>query len=63
MDVNAVDLTGADPVTAADLEIAAAGSTKRIVARAGEQDWHATPGIGRMRGAMEIKTVWHPIGM
>ncbi len=63
MDVNALDLTGAAPDSAADLEAAAAGSTTRIVARVGEEDWQASPGIGRMRRSVEIKTVWHPIGV
>jgi acyl-CoA reductase-like NAD-dependent aldehyde dehydrogenase len=65
MDVNAIDLTGAAPEALADLEIAAADSTKRIVARPSDDahPWHAVPGIGRMRGAVEIKTVWHPMGI
>jgi acyl-CoA reductase-like NAD-dependent aldehyde dehydrogenase len=63
MDVNALDLTGADPAGAADLERAAAGSTKRILARAGEERWHERPTTARMRRAVEIKTVWHPAGI
>lgn len=65
MDVNAIDLTGVATEAATDLEIAAAGSTKRILASPGDDahPWHEQPRISRMRGAMEIKTVWHPIGM
>ncbi len=65
MDVNAIDLTGAPPDAVADLEIAAAGSTKRIIARPCDDahPWHDVPGIGRMQRCMEIKTVWHPMGI
>ncbi|WP_370325463.1 aldehyde dehydrogenase [Euzebya sp.] len=64
MDVNAIDLVGADPAAAADLEIAAAGSTKRIVCRAGAAEtWHDAPTLQRVESVMEIKTVWHPMGV
>ena len=36
MDVNAIDLTGADPDIAPDLERAAADNVKRVVLPAGE---------------------------
>ena len=63
MDVNAIDLTGAGDAT--DLEIAAAGSTKRIVARPGDEpaSWHDLPTTGRMVATTELKTVWHPMGV
>jgi acyl-CoA reductase-like NAD-dependent aldehyde dehydrogenase len=66
-DVDAIDLTGADPAGegpagATALEAAAAGNTKRLVARAGEGDWTRPPTTGRMRRSVEIKTVWHPAG-
>ena len=63
MDVNAIDLTGAygDDDNGAALETMAAENLKRV-RRAVEEDWSAEPGIDRMTWAMEIKTVWHPIG-
>ncbi len=55
MDVNAIDLTGADD--RAPLERAAAENVKRIVRRRGERSpWEIAP-------FMELKTVWHPIGL
>jgi acyl-CoA reductase-like NAD-dependent aldehyde dehydrogenase len=57
MDVNAIDLTGVDGDTA-DLERAAAENVKRVVrSDAGSQSpWE----IARF---LELKTVWHPIGL
>jgi len=66
MDVNAIDLTGlaGDPDQAAALEEAAAENLKRVLrAPAAEPDWTREPGIERMTGFLEIKTVWHPIGV
>ena len=55
MDVNAIDVTGADGDVAA-LEVLAAENVKRVVrAREGQSPWE----IGSF---MELKTVWHPIG-
>ncbi len=55
MDVNAIDVTGADGDVAA-LEILAAENVKRVVrAREDRSPWE----IGAF---MELKTVWHPIG-
>ena len=55
MDVNAIDLAGADG-DRAELERLAADNVKRVV-RAGEghSPWHAA-------AFLELKTVWHPIG-
>jgi len=61
MDVNAIDLTGAPDDLADDLAVAAADNLKRAV-RPSDGDWFATPGLDRMLGYLEIKTVWHPIG-
>jgi acyl-CoA reductase-like NAD-dependent aldehyde dehydrogenase len=61
-DVNAIDLTGADGELARDLEVAAAGTLKRVLRPHGE-DWTAEPGIDRLRAFLETKTVWHPIGV
>lgn len=62
MDVDVLDLSGVAPDDLADLEIAAADSTKRISGRPTDEDWVATPTLSRVRSSTEIKTVWHPIG-
>jgi acyl-CoA reductase-like NAD-dependent aldehyde dehydrogenase len=63
-DVNAVDLTGAAPDQAVELEQAAAETVKRVLpAPAGEPDWTADPGIRRLGAFLETKTVWHPMGV
>ncbi len=61
MDVNAIDLTGVDPAARAELEKAAAGNVKRVLAA--DEDWHAPPTPARMLAFLETKTVWHPIGL
>ncbi len=66
MDVNAIDLTGlaGDPATATRLEESAAENLKRVRrAPATEPDWTEEPGIDRMTGCLETKTVWHPVGI
>lgn len=63
-DVNAIDLCGADPEQATDLEVRAADNVKRVVrAPATEPDWNANPGTARLTAYLETKTVWHPIGV
>ena len=63
MDVNAIDLTGAGEDWAA-LEAAAADNLKRVRRPdTGSADWSADPGLGRMIAFLEIKTVWHPVGI
>src|SRR6266699_5743339 len=57
MDVNAIDITGADGLRA-DLERAAAENVKRVV--------HADPdaqSLYEISAFLELKTVWHPIGV
>lgn len=61
MDVNAIDLTGAEPVGRAGLERLAADSVKRVFAA--DEDWAAAPSARRMLAFLETKTVWHPMGM
>jgi acyl-CoA reductase-like NAD-dependent aldehyde dehydrogenase len=72
MDVNAIDLCGIeDADVAAELEAAAADNLKRVVrppagdddGAGGQPDWMADPGLGRMLSFLEIKTVWHPVGI
>jgi acyl-CoA reductase-like NAD-dependent aldehyde dehydrogenase len=57
MDVNAIDVTGADG-TVAELERLAAENVKRVVrSSAGTQSpWE-------IESFLELKTVWHPIGL
>ncbi len=56
MDVNAIDVTGADG-SATELERAAADNVKRVVrGAAGEQSPWAIADF------LELKTVWHPVG-
>jgi acyl-CoA reductase-like NAD-dependent aldehyde dehydrogenase len=65
MDVNAIDLTGADPAERAELERLAAGNVKRVFAAGPEpaaEDWAATPDLRRLLAFLETKTIWHPIG-
>jgi acyl-CoA reductase-like NAD-dependent aldehyde dehydrogenase len=56
MDVNAIDLCGADGAST-ELEELAAGNVKRIVR--GRPDVQSPWEIAR---TLELKTVWHPIG-
>ena len=62
MDVNAIDLAGAPGALADDLAVAAAENLKRVV-RLPAADWAAEPGLERMFGFLETKTVWHPMGV
>jgi acyl-CoA reductase-like NAD-dependent aldehyde dehydrogenase len=57
MDVNALDVTGADGQTA-ELERLAADNVKRIVRGSSEAQspWEVA-------GFLELKTVWHPLGV
>lgn len=69
-DVNAIDLTGAVPALAKELEIAAADNLKRVLrpgpvdadGAADSADWTASPGTHRLTAFLETKTVWHPTG-
>ena len=56
MDVNAIDVTGADGTTA-ELERLAAENVKRVVRSSAEAQspWE-------IESFLELKTVWHPIG-
>jgi acyl-CoA reductase-like NAD-dependent aldehyde dehydrogenase len=57
MDVNALDVSGADGEVA-ELERLAAENVKRVV-RGGTDDQSAW----EISGFLELKTVWHPIGV
>jgi acyl-CoA reductase-like NAD-dependent aldehyde dehydrogenase len=73
MDVNAIDLVGAPAEGVAELQRAAAGNVKRAYghgahgAHGGPSDaaseWSRDPGLERIRAVVEIKTVWHPMGL
>jgi len=63
-DVDAIDLCGAPPGRAMELEREAAGTVKRVLRpQTPEPDWTTDPGLSRMTPFLEIKTVWHPIGV
>jgi acyl-CoA reductase-like NAD-dependent aldehyde dehydrogenase len=62
-DVDAIDLTGAAPEPAGELEALAAGNLKRVLRPAPGQDWQAVPGTARLQAFLEVKTVWHPAGI
>jgi hypothetical protein len=59
MDVNALDLAGADgSVDVAELERLASNNVKRVVRGSadGQSPWEVA-------SFLELKTVWHPIGV
>ena len=63
LDVNAIDLAGVtDPEEATALEVAAAENLKRV-RRPVDEDWTESPGLSRLTQYLELKTVWHPIGV
>ena len=57
MDVNAIDVTGADGLRT-ELETAAAENVKRVVS--GKPD---SQSLYEISAFLELKTVWHPIGV
>jgi acyl-CoA reductase-like NAD-dependent aldehyde dehydrogenase len=59
--VDAIDLTGADPADRAELERLAADNIKRVLVA--DEDWAAPPTPRRMLTFTETKTVWHPVGI
>ena len=49
---------------ATELEVAAADNLKRVRrAPVAEPDWTASPSLDTMTDFVEIKTVWHPMGV
>jgi acyl-CoA reductase-like NAD-dependent aldehyde dehydrogenase len=63
-DVGALDLAGAPPDLAAELERQSATNVKRVLRPpSGEVDWTAPPNPRRMLSFVETKTVWHPVGV
>jgi acyl-CoA reductase-like NAD-dependent aldehyde dehydrogenase len=65
MDVNAIDLVGAAESDLVALEVAGADNLKRVLRGDADRDadWTRTPGLERLLGYLETKTVWHPIGV
>jgi len=61
-DVNALELTGAEPSLRTELEQAASGTVKRVHYSHRTPDFFGDPGTARMRAFLETKTVWHPTG-
>ena len=57
MDVNAIDLTGADGA-AGELERLAAENVKRVIRSTAD-----TQSPWEIEAFLELKTVWHPIGV
>jgi hypothetical protein len=47
------------------LEVAGADNLKRVLRGDADRDadWTRTPGLERLLGYLETKTVWHPIGV
>ncbi|MGH7761418.1 MAG: aldehyde dehydrogenase family protein [Candidatus Dormibacteraceae bacterium] len=58
MDVNAIDVAGCTPDEVEAVEAAAAGNVKRVIKVAPDE---ASPYL--ITAFMEMKTVWHPIGV
>ncbi|MGH8890271.1 MAG: aldehyde dehydrogenase family protein [Acidothermaceae bacterium] len=65
LDVNGIDLSCAPPELAIDLERAATDNLKRVLKPDDEiePDWNVDPGLARLTAFLEMKTVWHPIGV
>jgi hypothetical protein len=65
MDVDAIDLTGVeeDDEVAAWQRLAADNVKRVFLAPPGGEDWSRDPGLTRIRAFVEIKTVWHPMGV
>ncbi|MGH3437570.1 MAG: aldehyde dehydrogenase family protein, partial [Sciscionella sp.] len=61
-DVNALDLGGAAAGEHGELQRLAADTVKRVLPLHEAEDWTARPNIRRLRGYLEPKTVWHPMG-
>jgi hypothetical protein len=58
MDVNAIDVAGCTAAEVTDIEKAAADNVKRVVKLAPDE---MSPYL--ITAFMEMKTVWHPVGV
>lgn len=61
MDVNGLDVSGADRTLVTEAQQAAAGNVKRVLADAPD-DWATAESPYRIAHFTETKTVWHPKG-
>jgi len=61
MDVNAIDCSGVDSDLRPKIEVAAAENVKRVIGRNGKDPLEQSPYA--IYDFLELKTVWHPIGM
>lgn len=62
MDVNAIDLSGIEQSgDRTELERLAVDNVKRTVVQ--PDDWTKEPTLSRLKAFVEIKTVWHPLGV
>jgi acyl-CoA reductase-like NAD-dependent aldehyde dehydrogenase len=59
-DINAIDLEGSSSAT--ELEIAAAGSVKRLIRCCSYSRTGSKGSLNHITDLMEVKTVWHPKG-
>ncbi len=63
-DVDGLDLAGCEPPLAAAAEAAGATNIKRVARRVeADHDWTRDPSTSRLLRFVEIKTVWHPVGI
>lgn len=64
MDVNAIDVTGLDETLASKATASAADNVKRVV-RSETEDWYSERARSpyAIQDFLEIKTVWHPVGV
>jgi acyl-CoA reductase-like NAD-dependent aldehyde dehydrogenase len=63
MEVNAIDLAGVDDAAALDLEALAAENLKRVVRPRPAATLRREDTLVAIQRLIELKTVWHPIGV
>ncbi|HVT05608.1 MAG TPA: aldehyde dehydrogenase family protein [Thermoanaerobaculia bacterium] len=64
MDINAIDCSGVDPELLAKVQTTATDNVKRLVrARGDEVDYTTDQSLYAIADFLEMKTVWHPMGM
>ncbi|HUW77530.1 MAG TPA: aldehyde dehydrogenase family protein [Candidatus Nanopelagicaceae bacterium] len=62
MDVDAINLAGVEMDDVRQLASEATDNLKRVIPPK-SQDWSRTPTLTAMTSTLEVKTVWHPIGV
>jgi hypothetical protein len=62
MDVNAIDLVGAEPTTWSTSRSRPPTTSNGCCARQ-PVNWGREPDLSRMLAFLETKTVWHPVGV